>query len=1191
MAFVGDRLSARTRAGVAIVVFAIAYYGLSELGLALMAQPEQVAVVWPASGLALAAVVLTRRRHWPALLAVVFGANLLAQLLSRGAEPLSVGLAGANTFETLVAASLLLAVTGHARRFVYGSTRGVAGLLVAAGVGAGLGAVAGGGLVHLALDAPLATSITTWWLADGLGMLVVAPVVLAWADRRKPAFRREEAALLAAVVLTTLAIAHPDVSGAPAALAQAFVLLPILVWTAVRTQPRIASVATVLLIGILTQAAITRGGPFSAGVADLEGIEALQVFLIVAAVLVVLVEAILATRRATERALASTTESLRSVLSAATESAIVSVDLDGRIVLFNPGAERMLGFTSEEMMGELPTRYLDPDEISSRARDLGLDPGVEVIAHAARRGEAETRRWTAIRKDGQRLPLSLTVTPRIDNEGRLVGFIGVAQDISTTVRFERERAAVMRSSHAVAEAGPLDETLDVIAREMGGVSTAKIAAVTRFESAELGTVLGAWSVSGRLPSGQPVNLCDDTAVSRVSATGEECHIVAEPGGSAASSVDRAGAPVFVQGRLWGAVSVAAGAADHLDGEVQSRLTRFADLVGVAVTNDEARKEVERKRDELSAVIDGLPALVWVRDLSGTLLIANRGFTNLLGETPKGGSADGIMGELSNPTLDADALSADSTVMTEQDFTDPDGAARTVLVARSPLKDDEGRVYALTCVATDITERRATERAKDEFIQIVSHELRTPLSSIRGALSLLSEEDSAFDKTARQRMVRIASSNSERLVALINDILDLQRIEAGGAAIHPTECDSGDLVRRSVEAMGALAAEKGVELLSSPAAFPVFAEDERVIQVLSNFLSNAIKFSAPGSRVEVGSIPREGEAAFYVRDEGPGIPAEMLEKIFERFQQVDSSASRAVGGTGLGLTICRQIAELHDGRVWAESEVGVGSCFWFSVPLTLTASLPEPLSHDGETILICDDDPVGRAETRTIVEAMGFGVLEADTGKEAIARARESAPCVILLDLMMPRMDGFETLTRLSEDEATAAIPVVMMSSLPPDRVETPPRPVADWITKPASADEIARALSLARVSPEASRVLVVEDDSGLADVLLEQLRRDNIPAMHARTGRQAIEMATRVNPALIVLDVGLPDGDGFAVVEALRERNIAPHALVVYSALEFDEEDRERLRLGRTDFFTKSRVSPTDFHRRLASMLPEVTAA
>ncbi len=1191
MAFVGDRLSARARVVVASLLFAVAYYGLSELGLALMARPEQAAVVWPASGLALAAVVLVQRRHWPAILALVFGANLLAQLLSRGSEPLSVGLAGVNTFETLVAASLLLAVSGHARRFVYGSTRGVAGLLAAAGIGAGLGAVAGGGLLHLAVDAPLASSIATWWLADALGMLAVAPLVLAWADRRRPAFRLEELALLAAVVLTTLAIAYPDVSGVPQALAQAFVLLPVLVWTAVRAQPRIASIATILLIGILTQAAVTRGGPFSAGVADLEGIETLQVFLIVAAVLVVLVEAILATRRVTERALAKTTESLRSVLTAATESAIVSVDLDGRIVLFNPGAERILGFTSEEMLGEVPTRYLDPDEISSRAAELGLEPGFEVIAHAARRGEAETRRWTAIRKDGRTLPLSLTITPRIDDEGRLVGFIGVAQDISATVRLESERAAVARSSRAVAEAGPLDETLDLIAREMGGLSTAKIAAVTRFESTELGTVLGAWSVSGRLPSGQPVNLCNDTAASRVSATGEECHLAAVPAGSAASSVDRAGAPVFVHGHLWGAVSVGAGSGDQLDVDVMPRLTRFADLVGLAVTNDEARREVERKRDELSAVIDGLPALVWVRDLSGKLLMANRGFADLLGGTPEDGSAEAIRGELFSPILDADAFSADSTITTEQDFTAPDGAVRTVLVARSPLKDDRGRVYALTCVATDITERRATERAKDEFVQIVSHELRTPLSSIRGALSLLSEEPSALDETARRRMVRIASTNSERLVMLVNDILDLQRIESGGTAIRPADCDSGDLVQRAVEAMGALAAERGVELVSSPAAFPVFVEDERVVQLLSNYLSNAIKFSPPGSRVEVGSLPRDGEAAFYVRDEGPGIPEEMLERIFDRFEQVDSSASRAVGGTGLGLTICRQIAELHDGRAWAESEVGVGSCFWFSVPLTLPASLPEPVTHDGKAILVCDDDAVARAETRTIVEAMGFDVLEAETGEQAVARAREDAPSTILLDLMMPGMDGFETLIRLSEDEATAAIPVVMMSSLPPDRVESPPRAVADWITKPASTDEIARALSLAHVPSQASRVLVVEDDFGLADVLLEQLHRDSIPAVHARTGRQAIEMATRVRPALIVLDVGLPDGDGFAVVEALRERNIAPHALVVYSALEFDEEERERLRLGRTDFFTKSRVSPTDFHRRLASMLPEVTAA
>ena len=239
--------------------------------------------------------------------------------------------------------------------------------------------------------------------------------------------------------------------------------------------------------------------------------------------------------------------------------------------------------------------------------------------------------------------------------------------------------------------------------------------------------------------------------------------------------------------------------------------------------------------------------------------------------------------------------------------------------------------------------------------------------------------------------------------------------------------------------------------------------------------------------------------------------------------------------------------------------------------------------------MCDDDPGGRAETGGLVESLGFDVVEADSCGEVLAHARTRAPSAIILSLMVAGPDGQDALARLAGDPATAPVPIVVLSPLGPDRLESLPAPVADWVTAPATIEDMARALSLTRVPPAADWVLVVEDDDDLAEVLLEQLRRDGIPAVHARTGQQAVEMAARLEPALIALDIGLPDGDGFDVVEALRAREIAPGALVVYSALELDPADRERLRLGRTVFLTKSRVTPRDFHERVTSVLPEVT--
>ena len=909
VALVVDRIPARAREVALVGLFAGAYFVLAQLGLSVLAEPDDVALLWPAAGLALAAVVLAPLRLWPALLAAVFGASLAVQLLSRGPEPLGAALAAITAFETLAAATLLLAVTGRARRYVFGSSRGVAGLLIASALGAGVGAAIGAGALSLALDTPYATGVATWWLADGLGMLAVAPVVLAWGDRRTPAFRREEIALLAAVALVSVAVAYPDTLSVPDPLVQAFVPLPLLCWVAVRAQPRISSLATAALVVVFTRATIDGDGPFAAA-AEAAGLDKLQVFLVVAALLALLVEAVLATRRQTERKLAHATEELRSVLSAATESAIIALDVDCRVMVFNEGAQRMLGYTPREAAGRTFDVFSLPSEVTRRAAELGIDPGVEVFVRTARRGEAETRRWTVVRRDGGTLPVSLTVTPRIDDDGRLVGFIGVAQDVTESVRFETERAALIRASRAVAEGGPIEATLGLLAREMGELCDAKLAAVTRFESAELGTILGAWSASGRLGTGHPIDLRDDTAAAMVSQRGAACNIPPAAGENEPSPA-RAGVPVIVDSTLWGAVSVGAGSVE-LDADVESLLARFADLVALAVANDESRREVERKRDELSAIIDGLPALVWVRDLSGRLLLANRDFSELCGDGADQFSEELLLEALSDPTLDADALTSESATTIEQEFVDPGGDARTLLVSRWPLESDGG-VYALACVATDISERRAHERAKDEFIQVVSHELRTPLSSIRGALSLLSEDESDFDDVARRRMVNIASSNSERLASLVNDILDLQRIESGAPVLDRAEWDSGSLVTQAVEDMQALAEERDIQLVSSPAAFPVYAERGRVVQVLNNFLSNAIKFSEPGGRVEVGSLTRDDEAAFYVRDEGAGIPEHLLEAVFERFHQVDSSASRAVGGTGLGLAICRQIAELHDGR--------------------------------------------------------------------------------------------------------------------------------------------------------------------------------------------------------------------------------------------------------------------------------------
>jgi len=240
------------------------------------------------------------------------------------------------------------------------------------------------------------------------------------------------------------------------------------------------------------------------------------------------------------------------------------------------------------------------------------------------------------------------------------------------------------------------------------------------------------------------------------------------------------------------------------------------------------------------------------------------------------------------------------------------------------------------VFRDITERRAMERMKDEFVSVVSHELRTPLTSIRGSLGLLAGGVLGPLPEQGRRMLDIAVSSSDRLVRLVNDILDMQRISAGRIAMEHENVHAAELLETAAGAMEGMAAQAGVELCTEPVDAWARADPDRITQTLTNLLSNAIKFSLPGGRVTLACEPAGRELVFSVADLGRGIPADQLEAVFEPFHQVDSSDAREKDGTGLGLAICRSIVEQHGGRLWVESAVGRGTIFRFTVPAAVAA---------------------------------------------------------------------------------------------------------------------------------------------------------------------------------------------------------------------------------------------------------------
>jgi PAS domain S-box-containing protein len=266
------------------------------------------------------------------------------------------------------------------------------------------------------------------------------------------------------------------------------------------------------------------------------------------------------------------------------------------------------------------------------------------------------------------------------------------------------------------------------------------------------------------------------------------------------------------------------------------------------------------------------------------------------------------------------------------FRKPQGEVRWVHARAAVLHTESGELRGHVGTIEDITERREMDQIKDEFVSVVSHELRTPLTAIRGSLGLLAGCVLGPLSEKGQRMLDIAVQNTDRLVRLINDILDIERIQSGRTTMVKVACDAAELVAQTVEVMQAIAGKAGVTLSVQPQSVRLWADPDRLIQTLTNLLSNAIKFSPPGSRVWLTVEQQEDYVLFQVKDQGRGIPVDKLQSIFERFQQVDSSDARKKGGTGLGLTICRSIVQQHGGRIWAESTPGTGSTFFFTLPL-------------------------------------------------------------------------------------------------------------------------------------------------------------------------------------------------------------------------------------------------------------------
>ncbi|MFN6568328.1 response regulator [Dendronalium sp. ChiSLP03b] len=522
----------------------------------------------------------------------------------------------------------------------------------------------------------------------------------------------------------------------------------------------------------------------------------------------------------------------------------------------------------------------------------------------------------------------------------------------------------------------------------------------------------------------------------------------------------------------------------------------------------------------------------------------------------------------------------------------DGTEFPAEASISKLNIEEEIVY--TVILRDVTERKQIERMKDEFVSVVSHELRTPLTSIHGSLGMLASGLLQPNSEQGKRLLKIATDSTERLVRLINDILDIERIESGKVKMEREICNLAELIDSAVNIMQPLANKAGVTLSISSLSVQLWADPDRIVQTLTNLLSNAIKFSFAGTTVWLAVQQQEHEVLLTVKDTGRGIPSDKLNSIFERFQQVDSSDSRDRDGTGLGLAICQSIVQQHGGCIWVESALSEGSTFFMTLPIL---AVPQSIESEHSStphsplVLVCDDNQIIRTELQTLLERGGYRVVTVATGKEAIALAAVQHPDVILLDLLMPGMNGWETMAVLKERADTKDIPIVICSVYKPTTTIQPSADFVDWVSKPVQESYLLQSLKQAIAKPSKQVcILIVEDDNDLAELLITLFERHEIETFPAKTGREAIRLSQQVNPDLIILDLILPESDGFAVVDWLQQHNhLCNIPVVIYSAKDLDESERNRLKLGHTEFLTKGRVTTQEFEQRVMELLQRIT--
>jgi len=484
----------------------------------------------------------------------------------------------------------------------------------------------------------------------------------------------------------------------------------------------------------------------------------------------------------------------------------------------------------------------------------------------------------------------------------------------------------------------------------------------------------------------------------------------------------------------------------------------------------------------------------------------------------------------------------------------DGSEFAIEVGLNPIRAGE-RLLVLA-VIVDISHRKQMERLKDEFVATVSHELRTPLTSIAGSLGLLAGQWSDSLPEKASRLVSIAHKNAQRLVRLINDILDIEKIESGRAAFNFAQVELRQIAVQAIEDIRGFAGEFGVHIRLDAASVEadVNADPDRLVQVITNLLSNAIKYSSRGGEVLVGVAKRGNACRVTVRDHGPGIPQEFRSHIFGKFAQADGTDARRNGGTGLGLSIVKEIVERLGGEVGFDDARGGGTIFHVELPAwdgTAGGEIDVDVEASPPRLLLCEDDTLVAKVVRARMHSAGFAVDFAHTPDTAILRASATRYAAIMVDLRLRDNDGIDLILRLRALPYHGQMPIVVISG-DPERglsdVRSSRLNILEWFNKPIDFAHLTRTLQAATAPKRARpRILHIDDNRDTLDVVARKLS-PMAEVISADCVANALQAIADKPVDLVVLDIGLGEHSGLDLLPDLRYPTGNEIPVILFSA-------------------------------------------